>query len=89
MNFEWNAEKNKSNIAKHGISFDEAETVFEDRLYIDFYDPDHSENEDRYIILGLSNKERLLIVSYTERSNGIRLISAREATKNERKFYEK
>ncbi len=57
-------------------------------LYVDFYDPDHSENEERYLIVGQSNRERILILSYTERGNKIRLISAREVTPQERKAYE-
>lgn len=63
-------------------------TVFDDLLYIDFYDPDHSEDEERYLIVGHSNRGRLLILSYTERGNSIRLISAREVTRSEREAYE-
>jgi uncharacterized DUF497 family protein len=88
MEFEWDRNKAISNLSKHGISFEEAKTVFDDSLYIDFYDPDHSYGEDRYIIVGESQQGRLLIVSYTERGNTIRLISAREATSRERKVYE-
>ena len=76
------------NLSKHGVAFDEAKTVFDDSLYVDFYDPDHSEDEQRYLMIGHSEKERLLIVSYTERRNTIRLISARKVTKLERKSYE-
>ena len=88
MEFEWNENKAKTNLSKHGVSFDEAKTVFDDLLYIDFYDPDYSDDEDRYIIIGESQQRRLLIVSYTEREDRIRLISAREATKREREDYE-
>lgn len=88
MDFEWDNEKAKINWSKHGIHFDEAETIFEDPLYIDFYDPDHSDNEERYIIVGRSQQNRLLVVSYTERDNKIRLISAREATRREQMTYE-
>ncbi|VAW35231.1 hypothetical protein MNBD_CHLOROFLEXI01-4006 [hydrothermal vent metagenome] len=88
MEFEWSRDKVKANLSKHGVSFDEAKTVFEDPLYIDFYDPDHSDDEDRYIIVGRSHQRRLLIVSYTERGNLIRLISAREATRMEKNAYE-
>jgi len=88
MEFEWNQDKARANLMKHGISFDEAKTVFDDPLYVDFYDPDHSEDEERYIIVGQSMQHRLLIVSYTERNNTIRLISAREATRPEMKAYE-
>ena len=87
MRFEWDSNKAANNLAKHGISFDEAKTVFDDSLYIDFYDPDHSEDELRYLIVGVSDQERLLIVSYTERDVSIRLISAREVTRSERKAY--
>lgn len=66
----------------------EAETVFDDPLYVDFYDPDHSEDEVRYLIVGQSSQRRLLIVSYTERGDSIRLISAREVTRAEREAYE-
>jgi len=88
MNFEWNPQKAEINLKKHGVSFEEAKTVFDDPLYVDFYDPDHSDNEHRYLIIGRSRKERLLIVSYTERDNTCRLISARESTRKERKAYE-
>ena len=88
MEFEWDEGKADSNLIKHGVSFDEAQTIFNDPLYVDFYDPDHSENEDRYLIIGESSRGRLLIVSYTERDNKNRLISARETTKSERKMYE-
>jgi uncharacterized DUF497 family protein len=88
MNFEWNADKAKANLAKHGISFEEAKTVFDDPLFVDFYDPDHSREEYRYIIIGHSQKGRLLIVSYTERKDGVRIISARETTRREREAYE-
>ncbi|NJN88760.1 MAG: BrnT family toxin [Leptolyngbyaceae cyanobacterium SL_7_1] len=88
MQFEWNKNKAASNLVKHGVSFEEAKTVFEDPLYIDFYDPDHSEVEERYLIVGVSNRRRLLIVSYTERRDATRLISAREVTRTEREMYE-
>ena len=88
MQFEWNQNKAASNLSKHGVSFEEAKTVFDDPLYIDFYDPDHSEDEERYLIVGESNRGRLLIVSYTEREDSIRLISAREVTRTEREAYE-
>ncbi|BAY23276.1 hypothetical protein NIES2100_30400 [Calothrix sp. NIES-2100] len=88
MQFEWNENKAVSNLSKHGVSFEEAKTVFDDPFYVDFYDPDHSEDEERYLIVGESNRGRLLIVSYTERRNSIRLISAREVTRSEREAYE-
>ncbi len=88
MQFEWSENKAASNLSKHGVSFKEAKTVFDDPLYVDFYDPDHSEDEERYLIVGESNRGRLLIVSYTERGDSIRLISARELTRTEREAYE-
>ena len=75
MVFEWNENKVKANLSKHGISFGVAKTVFDDPLYIDFYDPDHSEDEERYLMIGLSHQHRLLIVSYTERNNTTHLIN--------------
>jgi len=88
MAFEWDTNKAATNLAKHGVSFDEAKTVFDDPLYIDFYDPDHSDDEHRYIMIGVSEQNRLLLIAYTERDDVIRLISAREATRTERKAYE-
>ena len=88
MDFEWDENKAAANLSKHGVSFDEAKTVFDDPFHIDFYDPDHSREEERYLIFGESHRHRLLIVSYTERVSGIRLISAREATRGERIVYE-
>jgi uncharacterized protein len=88
MRFDWDENKAVSNRSKHGVSFEEAKTVFDDPLYVDFYDPAHSEEEDRYLIVGESSQRRLLIASYTERGNLIRLISAREVTRTERKVYE-
>ena len=88
MEFEWDENKTAANLSRHGVSFDEAKTVFDDPVYVDFYDPDHSHKEHRYIIIGQSQQGRLLIVSYTERENVIRLISAREVTRGEREAYE-
>jgi len=88
MEFEWDEEKAAANLAKHNVSFDEAKTVFDDPLYVDFYDPDHSSEEHRYLIVGQSRQGRVLIVSYTERGETTRLISAREVTATERKAYE-
>ena len=73
---------------KHGVSFADAATVFDDPLYVDFYDPDHSSEERRYLIIGMSREGRLLILSYTERADVVRLISAREVTSTERNAYE-
>ncbi len=88
MMFEWDANKAATNLVKHGISFDEAKTVFDDPLYVGFYDPDHSDEEHRYIMIGMSLQNRLLMMAYTERGDIVRLISAREATRVERKAYE-
>ena len=88
MDFEWDADKAVGNFEKHSVSFDEAATVFDDPLYIDFYDPAHSTEEHRYLIVGMSKVGRLLLVSYTERASAVRLISARELTAAERKAYE-
>jgi uncharacterized protein len=88
VEFEWDKQKAADNIADHGVSFDEAKTVFDDPLYVDFYDPDHAYEEHRFIILGHSRQGRLLMVSYTERGDAIRLISSRELTPAERRKYE-
>ena len=88
LSFEWGTQKAKSNEQKHGITFDEASTVFEDPLSLTIHDPLHSENEERFTLIGVSHKNRILIVVYTERGDNIRIISARKATKNERSYYE-
>ncbi len=88
MKFEWDNNKATKNFSKHGVSLNEAGTVFDDPLCVDFYDPHHSDDEDRYLIVGESNRGRLLIVSYTERRNSIRIISTREVTRAEREAYE-
>ena len=88
VDLEWDEAKAAANFEKHGVSFADAATVFGDPLYVDFYDPDHSSEEHRYLIIGISQDGRLLIVSYTERDNVVRLISAREVTPTERKAYE-
>ena len=88
MKFEWDNQKAERNKIKHDISFDEAETVFSDPLAVIFNDEWHSTTEEREIIIGLSNDDRLLLVCFTERTGGIRLISAREVTKKERQDYE-
>ena len=88
MQFEWNQKKAAKNLTKHGVSFDEAVTVFYDPLSATFNDPDHSECEYRYITIGFSSARRLLVVAYTERAGNIRNISARCATARERKNHE-
>ena len=86
--FEWDDDKAQANLHKHGISFEEAQTVFHDPFETTISDPDHSTNENRFITLGESNKKRIVVVVYVERRNKIRLISARKATRAERKNYE-
>ena len=88
MDFEWDDNKATANYDKHGIAFEEAKTVFDDPLFLDFYDPDHSWEEDRYIILGRSRDNNLLMVAYTERGGRTRIISARPTTPKERRAYE-
>ena len=88
IEFEWDPGKAKTNSRKHGVSFREAATVFQDPLSITAYDPDHSEEEDRYITVGTSAPRRLLIVAHTDRGTRTRIISARELTRAEREAYE-
>jgi uncharacterized DUF497 family protein len=88
LSFEWDADKSKSNERKHRVSFDEASTVFADPHALTIYDPDHSDEEDRYLSLGYSDRNRLLVVSFTDREDRIRIISARIASRRERKQYE-
>lgn len=88
MELEWDNKKSELNVKKHKVSFHEAGTVFGDPLAITFHDPDHSEEEDRYITFGLSIYNRMLVVSHTERNNKTRIISARKVTRKERKIYE-
>jgi uncharacterized DUF497 family protein len=89
LNFEWDENKNLSNQKKHGISFEEAKTVFADGLGRLISDPDHSEGEERFILMGMSSQLKLLTVCHCERdSNTIRIISARKADTLERKQYE-
>lgn len=90
IKFEWDESKATSNLKKHQISFDEAKTVFFDEFGVQFYDEDHSLNEDRFLMLGMSSSARLLIVCHCERNQGaiIRIISARKATKRESAYYQ-
>ncbi len=88
MNFEWDPPKASANVKKHGITFDEAATVFLDAMALSGPDPDHSLDESRYISFGMSSLGHLLAVSHTYRPGGIRLISARRVTRAERKIYE-
>ena len=86
--FEWDAAKAAANLKKHGVSFEDATSVFGDPLALNIADPSHSEEEERFLLLGLSNKHRLLVVAYAERGDRTRLISARPATRRERHVYE-
>ena len=88
MEFEWDPQKATLNLARHGVSFQEATTVFDDMLSVAVPDPDHSIEENRFIIVGQSHRGRLLIVSHVERGDRIRLINARELTHTERSAYE-
>lgn len=86
--FEWDRRKAETNLRKHGIDFEEAQTIFTDPLAMTISDPDHSDDEDRFIDIGISSNQQLLVVSYTERGHYIRLITARRATPAERRVYE-
>jgi uncharacterized protein len=90
LEFEWDPQKEASNVKKHGVSFDEAKTVFTDQFARLIADPDHSDDEDRFILMGTSIHSRLLIVCHCIRTNdSIRIISARKADRGERKIYER
>ncbi len=87
IEFEWDRDKERSNVAKHGVAFLEAIAVFGDPREVVIFDPDHSRDEDRFVSIGLSDRGRLLVVSYTERSRKTRIISARRATRHEEATY--
>ena len=88
MQFAWDPKKAASNLRDHKVTFEEASSIFGDSLAITFNDPDHSEGESRLITFGLSEQGRLLVVSHTERRGVVRIISARRATRAERRIYE-
>ncbi len=88
MDFAWDDAKAESNERKHGVTFTEAMTVFADPLSVTGYDPRHAETEDRFLTMGVSTGGRLLVVSHADRGDMVRIISAREATRRERKDYE-
>jgi uncharacterized DUF497 family protein len=88
MEFDWDPHKALHNLRKHGVTFQEAATIFADIFAITYPDPDHSRDEDRFITIGLSKQNRLLIIAHAEREGLTRLISAREVTRTERKLYE-
>jgi uncharacterized protein len=91
MRFEWDENKNRSNYAKHGVWFEEAQTIWADPESFEFFDPEHSSNENRFIRIGHSTRGRILLAVFCERAEGsmIRIISARKATTNEMREYEK
>jgi hypothetical protein len=86
--FEWDPDKADANLRKHGVSFDEGTEAFGDPLSLNMPDPDHSAHEERFLVLGLSRRGRLLVVSYAERGPRTRLLSARLASRSERRRYE-
>ncbi len=88
MAFEWDTRKAATNRRKHGVSFEEASSALRDTFSATAHDPDHSEDEDRFVTFGVSSRDRLLAVSHTDRGNAIRIISARLATNAERQIYE-
>jgi uncharacterized DUF497 family protein len=88
LQFEWDPAKAAENLEKHGVSFEEAATIFRDTLSATGPDPDHSVGEQRFVTFGFSTSERLLVVGHTERGDIIRIITARPATLGERKIYE-
>ena len=89
LRFEWDERKNKTNREKHGVTFEEAQTAFLDENAIEYHDPDHADDEDRFLLLGISLKLRVLVIChcYRESPSVIRLISARRATKREKVTY--
>lgn len=88
LKFEWDEAKAATNLRKHGVSFEEAASIFGDPLALTFPDPDHSAGEKRWLSFGVSNQDRLLAVAHAERGRSIRVISARKATRHEREIYE-
>ena len=88
MNIEWDPKKAKSNLRKHGVSFEEAATALSDPMAVTGVDPDHSITEERYVTFGVSEKGRLLVVSHTEEGETIQIINVRTASKGERELYE-
>ena len=87
LRFDWDLNKAANNIKKHNVLFEEAATIFDDPMFITVIDEEHSDDEERYITIGLSRQARLLVVAHTDRAGQIRIISARKATKYEEQFY--
>jgi uncharacterized DUF497 family protein len=88
MRFEWDRGKSKSNLSKHDVPFEEAATVFGDPLSLTISDPGHSDEEDRFVTIGVSSKLRTIVLVHTDRGDHVRIVSARQATTRERKDYE-
>jgi uncharacterized protein len=88
VRFEWDPDKASLNLERHGVSFEEAATVFGSPLAVTFFDPDHSESENRFLTFGFSQGNRLLVVVHTDRDDSTRIISARTATRREQKQYD-
>jgi len=88
LTFEWDPEKAHANEHKHGVSFPEGSTVFGDLLSVTVPDPDHSKSEERFLTIGMSHRQRLLVVAHADRADVVRLIHAREASRAERTAYE-
>lgn len=89
LKFEWDKKKAIENYKKHGVTFEEAATAFGDPLSVTIYDPDHSEDEDRFILIGKTRVRKLVVVAHTDRNDTIRIISARKASRREGANYEK
>lgn len=87
LDFEWDLGKAARNAEKHGVSFDEAKTVFDDPAFITVVDNEHSDDEERYITIGMSDRSRLVVIAHTDRGGRIRVISGRKATKREERFH--
>jgi uncharacterized DUF497 family protein len=88
LSFTWDERKNRQNQKKHGVSFDEAQSVFFDDQAREFFDPEHSEDEERFVLIGYSHRGRILVIVHTDRGDRIRIISARQATRKERRHHE-
>ena len=88
LTFEWDESKAKTNMRKHNVEFNEGKTIFNDPFLLTFADMDNSDDEDRYISIGLSDRDRILVLIHTDRQGTIRIISCRKATTRERRYYE-
>lgn len=88
LSFEWDEKKARSNATKHGVAFDEASTIFGDALSLTIRDPAHWQDEERFVTIGISHRDHLLVVVHTGRGDNIRIISARRANRRERRIYE-